>query len=406
MANSDNTFIVVLESPKATTFNALIKGKNYHFQDCKINSSLQDAVQDSEFPNFYKTDVDSQSLFCVIKISQARFFELEKIINSLDGAIESIEWPKTNEIVAFEPAAQNFEYGNIDDFDIINVESNNLFLILFSAILYSFILHDIWAGLILILLGIIKSHKNNPDNRTWIFGGGFTVLFGIICSSFFGNLAITQLGVRTGEYFEWINNLQLIDIFTKNDVLPLNQLFTYYNLNVLTFYIISVLGLGLIFQTIKYVSEIVFNANSSRLKLSTLRFFWLSSIVLFGIVSFIYFRLNIANNLFWIPVFIFVILTFLNQSGNKVKGFLFGGFGILEYVKALLKILPFGFVAILGLIYYLSTKELNDIFNNLFLRGWDFNNALVLDILAQSLLTYVFIWISFWVIKALIKIIK
>jgi hypothetical protein len=406
MANSDNTFIVVLESPKATTFNDLIKGKNYHFQDCKVNPSLQDAVQDSEFPNFYKTNVDSQSLFCVIKVSQARFFELEKIIKLLDGAIESIEWPKSNEIVTFEPNSPNIENESVGVTGFDSTEPSNFIFRLLSMALYGLILHDIWAGLLLIVLGIFRTHKNSQDNQSWIFGGGFTVFIGIVCNSMLGNLAITQLGVRTGEYFGWITNLQLIDIFTKNDVLPLNQLLSFYNFSVFSSYIVFLLFVGVIFQVAKYIIEIISNAKSSRLTLSTLRFFWLSSIILFGFVSFVYFALDLTNNLFWIPLIIFAILTFLNQSGNKIKGFLFGDFGILEYIKTFFKITSFGIIAFLGLSYYLLTKELNIIFNNYFLRGWDFNYALVLDILAQSFLTYIFIWISFWSIKVVIRIAK
>lgn len=407
MANSDNTFIIVLESSKVDIFGEQIKSKNYHFQDCKINQAFQDAVQDSKFPYFYSTKTDSQSLFCVIKISQSRFFELEKIINSHGGAIESIEWSKSNEIVTFEPTTnQNLQFDDSSNIDPVTTEPFNFINILFSTILYGVIFHCIWAGLVLITMGVVKSHKNHQENRNYIFGGAFTILVGIICNSLLGNLVTTQLGTRIGIYFEWMNDLQLIDIFSKNDTLPLNQLLAYYNLNVFTFYLITLLGLGFIFQITKYINEIIHYMKFSNLKLSTLRFYWLSTIFLFGFVSFIYFRLNITNNLFWIPVVIFILLTFLNQTGNKINSFLFGNFGILEYFRAFAKIIPFGIAAIIGISYYWSTKELNLIFNNLYLKGWDFNKALVADVVAQSIMTYIFVWISFWCIKAIIRIVK
>lgn len=407
MANSDNTFIIVLESSKVDIFGEQIKSKNYHFQDCKINQAFQDAVQDSKFPYFYSTKTDSQSLFCVIKISQSRFFELEKIINSHGGAIESIEWPKSNEIVTFEPTTnQNLQFDDSSNIDPVTTEPFNFINILFSTILYGVIFHSIWAGLVLITMGVVKSHKNHQENRNYIFGGAFAILVGIICNSLLGNLVTTQLGTRIGIYFEWMNDLQLIDIFSKNDTLPLNQLLAYYNLNVFTFYLITLLGLGFIFQITKYINEIIHYMKFSNLKLSTLRFYWLSTIFLFGFVSFIYFRLNITNNLFWIPVIVFVMLTFLNQQGNKIKEYLIGNFGILEYFKSFFKILSFGIVAIIGLSYNQLNKELNSTFNNFFLRGWDYNNALILNILEQTLLIYIFIWISFWGIKYVIKIAK
>jgi hypothetical protein len=406
MANSVNTFIVVLESSKAKIFSELIIGKNYHFQDCKLSPDLEGSVQDTELSNFYKINSNAQTFFCVIKISQVKFLELEKIINFLDGAIESIEWPKTNLMVTFDPTMLKGNFGEVE----INMDTpsknNNFVEGLFSVILYGFILHDIWAGLVLILIRIIKTHKNNQFNQSCIFGGGFAVLVGIICNSMIGNLVLTQLGGITNEYFDWIKNLQLIDIFTKNDTLPLNQILAYYNINVFTFYLIILFGFGFILQITKYIIEITSYLQFSNLKLSTLRFYWLSTFPLFGFVSFIYFRLNMTNNLFWIPVIIFVMLTFLNQPGNKIKEYLFGNFGVWEYVKSFFKILSFGIIAIIGLVYFQLTNELNAVFNNFFLRGWNYNTALILNILAQSLLTYIIIWISFWGIKYVIKIAK
>jgi hypothetical protein len=406
MANSDNTFIIILESSKVISFNEQVKSKNYHFQDCKVNQAFQDVVQDTNYLNFFSTKVDSKSLFCAIKIGQARFFELEKIINSLGGAIESIEWPKSNEIITFEPAIQDFEHDNSHNNDPVSTKTPNLLYVLFTSILYGFIFHSIWAGLVLIAAGIFKIHKGYRDDRNYIFGGAFTILVGIICNSFLGNLLLIQLGARISTYFEWMNNLQLIDIVSKNDILPLNQLISFYNTNVSTFYTVTIFGLGLLFQILKYIKEIINFAKFSNLKLSTLRFYWLISIFLAGFVSFIYFRLNLINNLFWIPVVVFLILTFLNQSGNKLKEYLFGSFGILEYCKSFFKILTFGIVAIIGFSYNVLINELNTTFNNFFLRGWDYNYALIVNILLQSVLTYIFIWISYKITKFIINFAK
>lgn len=404
MTNNDNTFIIVLEQSKIPSFEQLSTGKNYYFQNCKENNILQGSVLDSEFGHFYKTKLESLALFCVIKISQNKFLELEKIVNVLEGAIESIDWPKQNEIIAFDPNQKKSDL--IDDQIFVTPDVRESTLNIFFVILTGLVMHDIWSGFIMLAFGIVGGLKKNEDNQKWIYGGVFSVLIGIICNSLMGNLAMTKLGEKTSEFYAWISNLQLIEIFTKNNVLPLNQLLEQNNWQLIYFYFGLIVSIGIFFQLVKYILEMILNRKIFRLQFSVLRFFWICLILTFSIAAYFYFYNNFKNNLIWIPAATFVFLTLVNQRGNKIKNFLVGNYGILEILKVFLKIIPFGLLAIIGILSYWLTREINSMFAIYLGEGWDFSKILFGVTISQSIIGYIFCWIVFWGVKLTLKLVK
>jgi hypothetical protein len=402
--NNENTFIIVLESSKIESFETLSAGKNYHFQDCKASKELTDSIQDYHFPHFFRTRVDSRSAFCIIRINQNRFHELEKIIKTLDGAIESIDWQKPNEIVAVNSDQKNVYDNQEGVFAIPDVDNRiqNLFFILFCGL----ILHDIWSGLIMFIIGILGLNKKQEDNQKWLLSGVFTILIGILSNSMIGNLANTKLGERTTEYYSWISNLQLIDVFTKNNSLPINRLLETFNIPLIYFYVGLVFAASCLFQLIKYITEITLNRKIFRTRFAILRFFWLGSIFLMVASAYIYFFLGLDNILIWIPGIIFTLLTITYQPRNKFINFLFGKYGVLELVKALFKAIISTSIAVLGISTFIVSGYINSIFETYLVEGLDFNRALAANIILQSLVSFCFCWIVFWWLKLIINLIK
>ncbi len=405
MANINyNNYIIVLEGSKIPSFEQLSEGKNYRFQSCKENILFIDSIQDKNYLHFYKVKQESQARFCVIKISQSKFLELEKIVSVLEGAIESIEWPKQNEIVAFDPDQRITN--EIPKAVFVTSEPNQLIQNLFFVLLMGLILHDIWLGILMLAFAIIFGNKNPEENQRLIYCGVFTLLIGILCNTFIGNLFLTTLGEQTREFNSWINNFQLIEIFVKNNTLPFNQILDHYKITVLNFYIGLVLLIGLVFQLIKYVGEIILNKNNFRLQYSILRFFWICTILTFSVSLYLYFYQNFRNSIIWIPSIIFTILTLFYQTGNKTKNFLSGNYGVLEIIKAIFKTLPFGLLGFLGIITYWLTKEINSTFNIYLGEGWDYNKALVGLIITQSILGLIYCRVVAWTVRLVIKFAK
>ncbi len=399
-----NTFIVVLDTSKILSFEQLSEGKNYQFQNCKENNNLKDSIQDEEFGHFYKTRLESQGLFCVIKISQNKFLELEKIVNVLEGAIESIEWTNKDEIVVFDPI--NTTKDETQDAVFVTPETSTFYLSLFFVLLLGLILHDVWSGLILFSLGIITKKENAFEKPKLIYSGIFTVLIGIICNSAIGNFTITKLGEQASQYSVWISNLQLIEIFSKNYVLPLNQFLEYFNFQLIYLYFGLMLLLGLVLQLLKYFAEIILNWKIFRLQFSILRSLWICAIIAFSITGYLYFYSNFRTNFIWVPSGLFAIITILYQPSNKIKSFLFSDFGISEIIKLVLKILPFGIFALFGICTYWITKEVNLIFNTYLSEGWDFSKTILIAIASQSILSLIYCLASVWLVKITLKIVK
>ena len=401
---TNNTFIIVLDSSKILSFDQLSKGKGYQFQNCKENTNLKDSIQDLEFEHFYKTKSGSQGLFCVIKISQNKFLELEKVVSNLDGAIESIEWPNQNEIVTFDPINTSFD--EIPQAIFVTPRISSSTLNIFFVALSGLILHDIWSGLILLIVGIITKHKEEFERQRVIYASIFTILIGVLCNSLMGNIATTKFGMLTSQYYSWISNLQLIEIFSKNNFLPFNQILEYFNLQLIYLYFSFIMVLGVLLQLIKYVNEIILNWKVSRLQHSILRFFWICTIIGISTASYFYYYRDFRSNLIWIPSVLFGMLTFYYQPSNKPKNFLFGSFGVLEIVKLFLKVLPFTMLAILGISNYWITKEVNLTFSNYLSDGWDFSKIVLSAIVVQTSLSLVYCVITIGLVKLTLKAIK
>jgi hypothetical protein len=343
------------------------------------------------YNKLFKLEDSSEVVFACFAVLNKDAQNTKESLSELQMDNELISWNK-------EIVASNLEKSIVYNFPVLTTGKKwSKFLIFIYYFLCSFVIHDIFVGLV-ILFSSLFGYNFELKNKTFItqiWTGIGSIVFGIIGGSFAGNL-LSVLSMskylvvkEIGNGLLWFLALfQVIDWTNQNQNPPLNYNLASQNFSPIGIFTITFIALSLIIISSGQLIKTIDDYQNTNLKNAIVRtIFTVNTIIL----------ILYASNL--VPIWAALLSLFLLliyqpdlQIGAKIKTFFVGDFGLFGFLKMLIRSLWLW--AIFGVLI-LSTL----VYNNINLAIGD---NLIILLLADTI-TGLILWqlAAFLVAKAL-----